>query len=209
MSVFSDRLKQLREEKGKQQNRKISQDEVAKAIGIEAQSLGRYENEKRTPDIDIACRFADYYGVSVNFLLGRDNGSTPDITTVMKMTGLSEKAVKNISLSNPKYSWLAGQFNAFLENIDFVKFIVFLQNFTDDYQSHENEKSEKLKKADELDSQIEEACANGEEELLNELFVQRGELTQQIEFSIWQMERTVKLCVEQLILQAKLKAGEE
>lgn len=60
-------LRQLRLERG------VSQDVVAEACDISRVALTRYENGQRLPRIEIASRLADYYGVSVDYLLGNDN----------------------------------------------------------------------------------------------------------------------------------------
>jgi transcriptional regulator with XRE-family HTH domain len=65
MATFSERLKLLREEKG------ITLDELANAIQSTKSTLSRYENEWRTPKIEFAERVANYFSVSVDYLLGK------------------------------------------------------------------------------------------------------------------------------------------
>lgn len=60
-------LRQLRLSRG------VSQDVVAEACDISRVALTRYENGQRVPRIEIASRLADYYGVSVDYLLGNDS----------------------------------------------------------------------------------------------------------------------------------------
>lgn len=62
---IAERLRDLRSEK------KLNQDEVSEACGISRIALARYETGTRTPRAEIAARLADYYGVSVDYLLGR------------------------------------------------------------------------------------------------------------------------------------------
>ena len=50
----------------------VSQDTVAEACNISRVALSRYENGTRMPRIEISSRLAEYYGVSVDYLLGRD-----------------------------------------------------------------------------------------------------------------------------------------
>lgn len=61
------RLIALRKDRG------VSQDTVAESCGISRITLARYENGTRTPVIDIAAKLADYYGVTVDYILGRDD----------------------------------------------------------------------------------------------------------------------------------------
>ncbi len=59
------RLKELRIAKG------LTQSEVAKVIGYSSLSYARYEKGEREPDISTLCKLADYFEVSVDYLLGR------------------------------------------------------------------------------------------------------------------------------------------
>lgn len=59
------RLKQLRKE------RKISQLQLAFDLNMNQNTISRYENLERQADYDTLIRFADYFGVSVDYLLGR------------------------------------------------------------------------------------------------------------------------------------------
>lgn len=60
-------LKRLRKAKG------VSADEVAKFIGISRQGYSNYENEVREPNINNLLKLAEYFGVTVDHLLGRDD----------------------------------------------------------------------------------------------------------------------------------------
>lgn len=63
--VMNFRLKQLRKE------RKISQLQLAFDLNMNQNTISRYENLERQADYDTLIRFADYFGVSVDYLLGR------------------------------------------------------------------------------------------------------------------------------------------
>lgn len=62
---FSQRLKQLRKEK------KVTQEQLAKIIGVERSSVGKYESSSVTPSPDVLARMSDYFGVSIDYLLGK------------------------------------------------------------------------------------------------------------------------------------------
>ena len=62
--MIGKQLKFLRELKRK------SQQEVCSILNIEQSTLANYENDKRVPKIDILIKLAEYYDVSVDFLLG-------------------------------------------------------------------------------------------------------------------------------------------
>lgn len=48
-----------------------TQEQVSEACGISKVALARYETGSRKPRIEIASRLAEYYGVSVDYLLGK------------------------------------------------------------------------------------------------------------------------------------------
>ena len=59
------RLKELRNK------RKISQLKLAMDLNMNQNSISRYENGEREADYDTLIAFADYFGVSIDYLLGR------------------------------------------------------------------------------------------------------------------------------------------
>ena len=65
------RLKQLREQRG------FSQKEFAAEMDLPYTTYNSYETGKRAPDFDMLSRFADYFHVSVDYLLGRDSAAGP------------------------------------------------------------------------------------------------------------------------------------
>lgn len=60
-------LKKLRTKKG------LSQQAVADALGLSRSTLGNYEQGTRTPDLDTMSSFADFYGVTIDYLHGRSS----------------------------------------------------------------------------------------------------------------------------------------
>lgn len=51
--------------------RNISQLKLAMDLGLNQNSISRYESGARQADYETLIRFADYFGVSVDYLLGR------------------------------------------------------------------------------------------------------------------------------------------
>lgn len=90
---FAQRLKTLRKERG------ITQQQLADGVGISKGGLSYYENSGRTPDISILERFADYFGVTTDYLLGRTNAQTQKakLQAVCNYTGLSDKSINLLS----------------------------------------------------------------------------------------------------------------
>ncbi len=60
------RLKELRKINNK------TQDEIATLLNMSQVSYGRYELETSEPTIDTLCKLANYYDVSLDYLIGRD-----------------------------------------------------------------------------------------------------------------------------------------
>ncbi len=63
--IFNERLKLLRVECS------FTQEEAAKAIGIPSRSYQRLELDGNKTHYDTLLKIADYYGVSVDWLMGR------------------------------------------------------------------------------------------------------------------------------------------
>jgi len=59
------RLKELRKK------RKISQLKLALDLNMNQNTISRYENLEREADYETLIRFADYFNVSLDYLLGR------------------------------------------------------------------------------------------------------------------------------------------
>ncbi len=78
-------LRELREKRG------LSQNAVAQAIGVSRQAYNFYENNKRDPDTSTVKALADLYGVSADYLLGRDDSDVenspiePDVQEITKL----------------------------------------------------------------------------------------------------------------------------
>lgn len=65
-------LKTLRTEAG------ISQALLAEQIGVSQQSVNKYENHNVEPDIHTLMLIADYFGTTVDYLIGRTFTQTND-----------------------------------------------------------------------------------------------------------------------------------
>ena len=51
----------------------LSQEQVAQIIGVSKQAYGHYEREERELGYDMLCKLADYYNVSVDYLIGHSS----------------------------------------------------------------------------------------------------------------------------------------
>lgn len=55
----------------------LSQEQVSQIIGVSKQAYGHYEREERELGYDMLCKLADYYGVTVDYLIGHETKKSP------------------------------------------------------------------------------------------------------------------------------------
>ncbi|WP_027633344.1 helix-turn-helix domain-containing protein [Clostridium hydrogeniformans] len=65
MKTIGDRIKELREDKC------LNQQELGKMFNVHKGTISNWENGKRTPDADMIIKIADYFNVSIDYLLYR------------------------------------------------------------------------------------------------------------------------------------------
>lgn len=71
--AIGERIAQLRK------NRSMSQFQLAKTLNIATSTLGMYETNKRKPNMEMLEKLADFFGVSIDYLLGRKTTDKSDI----------------------------------------------------------------------------------------------------------------------------------
>lgn len=93
MDKVSKRIIELRESNDE------TQQELADAIGITRQSLSRYELATRTINVDVLGKLAQHFNVTTDYLMGLSDVKTTehDMKIACKVTGLSEKSIKNLT----------------------------------------------------------------------------------------------------------------
>ena len=67
MSLFSERLRELRTKKGK------TQQEMADLVGVNRATYSSYERDVSIPPYEKAKVFADYLNVNIDYLMGRSS----------------------------------------------------------------------------------------------------------------------------------------
>jgi transcriptional regulator with XRE-family HTH domain len=65
------RIRDLRED------RDVKQKEVAAYLMCDQSLYSKYEREERPLPLELACKLADFYNVSVDYLVGRTNEKQP------------------------------------------------------------------------------------------------------------------------------------
>ena len=97
---LNEQLKKLRTAK------RLSQNEMADILEVSLSSYQKYERDKNsiTPSLDVLMRIADFYKVSLDYLLGRDTGEPEPLDEIagqFNMTALEKKILEGY-LALPK-----------------------------------------------------------------------------------------------------------
>ena len=92
MTTFSGRLQQLRK------NRGLTQTEFGSLFRLSKQTISGYEKGDSSPPIETLEKFADYFSVSTDYLLGRDDKLTPNHHNPEIAELLADNNIKKISL---------------------------------------------------------------------------------------------------------------
>ncbi len=92
--MITERLIRLREEK------KLTKKDIAEFLKIDQSTYGKYELGKRQPDYDTLLKLADFFDVSVDYLLCRSNIRKLDNETKtshnLDISSLPEEAIKQV-----------------------------------------------------------------------------------------------------------------
>lgn len=85
--TFAECLQELRED------RNISRKELAAFLNVSVSTLGMYEQGRREPNIDMLIKLADYFNVSLDFLVGRsaDNEERKNMLEALRLKNKIEK----------------------------------------------------------------------------------------------------------------------
>ncbi|MEW6698701.1 MAG: helix-turn-helix transcriptional regulator [Bacillota bacterium] len=74
---LGNRLKTLREENN------LSREELANLLGLSYWAISKYENNERIPDHETLNKIADYFKITIDYLLGRSNDPSPSPKTTI------------------------------------------------------------------------------------------------------------------------------
>ena len=86
MNTFGERLKKLRSERNKLQK------EVAIDLKISNTGYSSYENDLRMPGVEMLIKIANYYNVTIDYLLGLDNRTFLDKNEIeLRIKNLKDK----------------------------------------------------------------------------------------------------------------------
>lgn len=92
---IAERLTELRIQKG------ITQNELAKALSVSNKTVSKWENGLSAPNLNMLVTLSDFYGVSTDSLLGREDESTPSpIPSRLSELRRNERIMKIFSYLN-------------------------------------------------------------------------------------------------------------
>lgn len=81
----NENLKNLRKEK------KLSQKELSEILKISQSVICDYENNKVDPTTNVLLKYADFFGVSTDYLLGRENDEGNIITVAPDLSSEEQR----------------------------------------------------------------------------------------------------------------------
>jgi transcriptional regulator with XRE-family HTH domain len=103
---FGYRLRELRE------NKNMTQTQVATRLNLSKTTISGYENNIKTPSLDVLIRLSILYGVSADYILGLENrkmllidGLSPSQEGIMKILLKEFRDTNKKSLSQGGKSW--------------------------------------------------------------------------------------------------------
>lgn len=85
--MLSEKIKELRKAK------RVSQVEMANALGLTKQCVSNWENDNIQPSVEMLVKIADYFGVTTDYLLCR---SETDIINVEGLTPVEISHIRDI-----------------------------------------------------------------------------------------------------------------
>ena len=89
--MFANRNKYLR------QTRELTQVQLADKLGVAKQSISNWENDNIMPSVDMLEKIADFFSVSTDYLLERENRKNAN-GNIIDVTGLSPHQIDHIML---------------------------------------------------------------------------------------------------------------
>lgn len=93
--ILGYRLRELRKEN------KLSQEKLGKILGVSKVSVSGYENGNRVPSLDILNKILDFFGISADYLLGRELDMVcEDNNITMKVSSLDVEIIREMH-NNP------------------------------------------------------------------------------------------------------------
>lgn len=119
-SVFGERLRELREIRG------LTQVQLAEILHTSKQSIWNYEAKHREPSIQTLLEIANYFNVTVDYLVGNSEYKTPYEKELYSYGIFTKDTLNNISKRNVSHISIL---NALLCSDDFYNFLSLLYGY--------------------------------------------------------------------------------
>lgn len=87
--MFEQRIRNLRLSRG------LNQVQLADRLDVSKQSVSNWENDNIMPSVEMLEKIADFFAVSTDYLLGREQREHQD-GTLLDVTGLTPRQVEHI-----------------------------------------------------------------------------------------------------------------
>lgn len=95
MTITAKRLRELREKK------QVSQDDVSKFLGVERTTYTSYESGRSRP-VHVLNKLAEYYNVSVDYLLGLADSPLPKEVNINTLSDTEKQLIFDFRSLNNK-----------------------------------------------------------------------------------------------------------
>ncbi len=120
-NIFAVNLRKLME------RNKTTQEALATGAGCSRQAISQYMDGSSVPNVDKLLNIADYFGVSIDYLLGREEKLNEKewMNQICDLTGLTEQAI----LCFLNYPRITELMNFFLDNSDYEKKVLCFDDF--------------------------------------------------------------------------------
>ena len=106
--MLENRLRELRIKAG------LKQEDLIKRFNLSSGRYSQYETGKRKPDYDLLIELADFYNVSLDYLLGRTNAPSPLVKD--KTPSYQEEVLRDIEDITPEMASEVRQFINYLKH---------------------------------------------------------------------------------------------
>ena len=93
--MLANQMKKLRNQKG------LTQQELADILHVSKGTVGMWETGRREPNTEILSELADFYGVTVDYLLGRDQLSPAQEAAVQETIRTLEELTQRLRTMFP------------------------------------------------------------------------------------------------------------
>ena len=97
-NMFAKRFTQIVDEKRRESNNglRITESTIAAELGVTRKMIYNYKKGENLPTFDVIVRIIDFFGISLEWLIGRSDEKFPGQTEIQEVYGLSHAAVVNM-----------------------------------------------------------------------------------------------------------------